>query len=319
VKAMKISEIYELIIQLGKENDPRGKDEVERFLAKQEEKFSKLDSEEQKEFDQEKLRNPYSDTRILYGDLDQEVKTILAGIDIEIGELLLADNLRTKGRNIDLVLAHHPEGKALASLYDVMHLQEDILFGLGVPINIAESIMSSRISEVRRGILPLNHNKTVDGARILDLPFMCAHTPADNMVNTFLEKLFAERNPETIGDVIKILKEIPEYQEAGKLNAGPTVFVGSQERRAGKIFVDMTGGTSGSEDAYAKLAQAGVGTIIGMHMGEKHRKEAEKNHLNVVIAGHLSSDSLGMNLLLDEFERRGLDIISCSGLIRHKR
>lgn len=316
---MKISEIYELIIQLGKENDPRGKDEVERFLAKQEEKFSKLDSEEQKEFDQEKLRNPYSDTRILYGDLDQEVKTILAGIDIEIGELLLADNLRTKGRNIDLVLAHHPEGKALASLYDVMHLQEDILFGLGVPINIAESIMSSRISEVRRGILPLNHNKTVDGARILDLPFMCAHTPADNMVNTFLEKLFAERNPETIGDVIKILKEIPEYQEAGKLNAGPTVFVGSQERRAGKIFVDMTGGTSGSEDAYAKLAQAGVGTIIGMHMGEKHRKEAEKNHLNVVIAGHLSSDSLGMNLLLDEFERRGLDIISCSGLIRHKR
>lgn len=316
---MKISEIYDLIIQLGKENDPRGKDEVEKFLAQQKAKFKELNSEEQKEFDQEKLRNPYSDTRVLYGDPDKEVKTILAGIDIEIGELLLADNLRTKGKKIDLILAHHPEGKALASLYDVMHLQEDILYRLGVPINVAEGIMASRISEVQRGMLPLNHNKTVDGARILDLPFMCAHTPADNMVNTFLEKLFKERKPDTVGDIIKILKEIPEYQEASKLNAGPTVFVGSKDRRAGKIFVDMTGGTSGSEDAFAKLAQAGIGTIIGMHISEKHRKEAEKNHINVVIAGHMSSDSLGMNLLLDEFEARGIEIISCSGLIRYRR
>ena len=84
-----------------------------------------------------------------------------------------------------MVLAHHPEGKALASLYDVMHLQEDILYRLGVPINIAEDIMASRISEVKRGMMPLNHNKTVDAAKILDLPLMCAHTPADNMVNTF--------------------------------------------------------------------------------------------------------------------------------------
>ena len=95
--------------------------------------------------------------------------------------------------------------------------------------------------------------------------------------------------------------------------------MGSKERRTGKIFVDMTGGTSGSEDAFAKLAQARIGTLVGMHMGEKHRKEAEKNHLNVVIAGHMSSDSLGMNLLLDELEKRGVEVISCSGLIRYKR
>lgn len=316
---MKINEILELIIELGKEHDPRGKEEVERFLAQQNAKFQKLDAEEQKDFDHDKLKNPYSDSRVLYGDGNREVKTILAGIDIEIGELLLADNLRKKGQNIDLVLAHHPEGKALASLYDVMHLQEDIMYRLGVPINVAEDIMSSRISEVKRGMMPLNHNKTVDAAKILDLPFMCAHTPADNMVNTFLENLFAERKPDTVGDILKILKEIPEYQEAIKINAGPTIFVGSKERRAGKIFVDMTGGTSGSDDAFAKLAQAGVGTIVGMHIGEKHRKEAEKNHINVVIAGHMSSDSLGMNLILDRLEKRGIVIICCSGLTRHKR
>ena len=81
----------------------------------------------------------------------------------------------------------------------------------------------------------------------------------------------------------------------------------------------MTGGTGGSEEAFAKLSMAGVGTLICMHVGEVHRKEAEKYHINVVIAGHMSSDSLGLNLLLDELETLGIEIIPCSGYIRYRR
>lgn len=316
---MKFSEIYKTAIQLGIKNDPRGKAEVERVLAKTKEEFDELKKKEKDEFDQDKLVNPYSDSRMLTGDANKEVKRALVGIDIEVGEVLLADRLSDKKKPIDLIIAHHPEGKALAGLYDVMHLQEDILNILGVPINVAEGMMAPRIGEVKRGLYPLNHNKTVDAARILGFPMMCMHTPADNMVNTFLEKLFARKQPETVGDVLKILKDIPEYKEAVKINAGPTIFVGDEKRRAGKIFVDMTGGTSGSEDAYAKLSQAGVGTLVGMHIGEKHRKEAEKNHINVVIAGHMASDSLGMNLILDQLEKKGVEIIPCSGLTRFSR
>jgi putative NIF3 family GTP cyclohydrolase 1 type 2 len=103
------------------------------------------------------------------------------------------------------------------------------------------------------------------------------------------------------------------------IGAGPKLILGNDKNRAGKIFVDMTGGTGGSEDAFAKLAIAGVGTIVGMHMGEKHRKEAEKNHINVIIAGHMASDSLGMNLLLDVLEEKGIAVTPCSGLTRFKR
>ncbi len=56
-----------------------------------------------------------------------------------------------------------------------------------------------------------------------------------------------------------------------------------------------------------------------MHISEEHKKEAEDAHLNVVIAGHISSDSLGMNLFLDELEKKGIEIIPCSGLIRVSR
>ena len=67
------------------------------------------------------------------------------------------------------------------------------------------------------------------------------------------------------------------------------------------------------------MSQAGIGTVIAMHIGEDHRKEAEKAHINVVIAGHISSDSIGMNLFLDELEKKGIEIVPCSGLIRVSR
>jgi len=316
---MKLKEIYQQAVEVGIKADFRGEEAIKKLLAKQEEKYQQLKNEEKEEFDVETLTNPFSDTRILYGDGEKEIKTILCGIDMEVGEVLLADRLKEKGKNVDLVLAHHPEGKALAALYDVMHLQEDILNLLGVPINVAEGILSSRISEVQRGLMPLNHNRAIDTAKTLDIPMACIHTPADNLVTKYLDDLFNERSPETVGDVISIIKEIPEYKQAIKDKSGPAVVVGSKDKRAGKVFVDMTGGTGGSEDAYEKLAQAGVGTIVTMHIGEKHRKEAEKNHINVVIAGHIASDSLGMNLLLGSFTAQGVEIIPCSGLIRVER
>lgn len=312
---MLLKDIYQLAIQMGMEKDPRGKEAVEALLDENKKKFEEMKEEEQKEFDREQLSNPYSDTRILYGQLERPIKRILAGIDIEVGEVLLADRLQ----NIDLIVAHHPEGKALAALHDVMHLQEDIMELLGVPINVAESLMSGRISEVQRGISPINHQKAVDAARLLDIAFMCVHTPADNLVNDYLTNFFEEKQPKKVGDIIKLLKEIPEYANAARNNAGPQIFVGSKERRCGKIVVNMTGGTSGSEAAYEKLVQAGVGTIVEMHMSEKHRKEAEKAHLNVVVAGHIASDSLGMNLFLDALEQQGIEVLTCSGLDRVSR
>ncbi|AEF94072.1 hypothetical protein Desca_1211 [Desulfotomaculum nigrificans CO-1-SRB] len=316
---MKLREIYELVVKLGIEHDPRGQATVQKQLERERKKYEELKEDEKKEFDADRLFNPYTDTRVLFGDPDHEVKRILTGVDMEVGEVLLADRLGDQGKQIDLIMAHHPEGKATAGLYDVMHLQEDMLAQIGVPINVAEGIMAGRIGEVRRGLMPLNHNRAVDAAKLLGIPMMCCHTPADNMVTEFVQKYIDEKNCDTLGDIVKALKEIPEYAEAVKIGAGPTIVVGSKDRRAGKVFVDMTGGTSGSEDAYAKLATAGIGTLIVMHISEKHRKEAEKNHVNVIIAGHMASDSLGMNLVLDNLAKQGVEILTCSGLIRVQR
>lgn len=318
---MTLQQIYELAVKIGIENDFRGPAQIKKNLAKLQARYKKLSASRQELFDQDALTNPFSDTRLLAGDPKKQVKRVMAGIDIDTSELMMARYLSNHSKNeIDLVLGHHPLGKALADLSGVMHLQADVLAQYGVPINIAEALMRPRISEVARGILPINHNKPVDAAKLLDLALMCAHTPADNLAAQFLDKKIKKDRPETLGEIIKSLKEIPEYKEAAKQKAGPRIFVGNPSSRTGKVaLTEITGGTDGSKEMYQAMANAGLGTIIGMHMREEHRLEAEKAHVNVVIAGHISSDSLGMNLFLDELEKKEIEIIPCSGLIRVKR
>jgi hypothetical protein len=317
---MKLKDIYQKAIETGMHNDPRGSDVVMKDIEQKKKSYDELKPDEKDFFDMESLQNPYADSRILFGTGDEEIRTALAGIDIEVGEVLLADSLRSKGKRVDLLLAHHPEGRAYANLYDVMRMQSDILNRFGVPINIAEDLMDGRIKEIERRLLPANHSRAVDAARLLGIPFLCLHTPADNMVTSYLQRLFDEKKPYLVADVMSILKDIPEYKDAGLHTVGPSVFLGAKNRKAGKIFVDMTGGTEGSKEIFESLTTGGVSTIVAMHLSEDHRKEAEKNHLNVVIAGHISSDNLGLNLLLDEVTRgNAIDILECSGFKRFSR
>ncbi len=330
---MKVKEIYNLGIEMGINADFRGRKKIEELLKRRKDKFERLSDKEKQEFDRDRLVNPYSDSIILNISEDKEIKKILIGIDIGPAEVLLAKEIgglkesstsslaSAKASPIDLIISHHPLGKGLANLADVMELQCDVLNQYGVPINIAEGLTKERISEVARGVNAINHQRTVDAAKILGFNLICLHTPLDNLSAKFLkDKIEKENSLIRIEDLTNLLKEIPEYKQAGKFGAGPKVFVGSKENRCGKIAVtEVTGGTEGSSKLYEKMATAGVGTIVGMHMSEEHKKEAEAAHINVMIAGHMSSDSLGINLFLDELEKRGVEIISCSGLIRVSR
>ena len=313
---MKINEIYNLAIEMGSQTDFREKSGVDKILQRKKDKYEKLSEEEKKDFDLEALTNPYLDSRIYHIAEDEEIKRVLVGIDIEPAEILLAKEIG----NIDLIIAHHPLGKGLAHLAEVMDLQCDVLNYYGLPINIAEGLMKEKIEEVARGVNAVNHQRTVDTAKILGFNLMNIHTPADNLAAKFLKDYIEKSNPERIEDLLNYFKEIPEYQEAIKIGAGPKIFVGDKENRCGKIaLTELTGGTEGSAKLYEKMAQAGIGTVIGMHMSEENKKEAESSIINVVIAGHISSDSLGMNLFLDELEKKGIEIITCSGLVRVSR
>jgi putative NIF3 family GTP cyclohydrolase 1 type 2 len=125
-----------------------------------------------------------------------------------------------------------------------------------------------------------------------------------------------------VQEVIDILLTIPEYRLAQKMSVGPRLILGSPKRQVGKILIEMTGGTEGSKDIFDKLYKAGVRTLISMHLSEEHFKKVKDANLNAIIAGHISSDTLGLNLLLDRVEKASgetLHVIDCSGFTRIKR
>ncbi len=105
---MKLKELYEFVIEEGMKEDPRGQVAAKDVLKKNKETLKELKASDKKYFDNESLVNPYADSRILNGSGEQEIKTMLLGIDMEVGEIVLADRLNDKGKKIDLVVAHHP-------------------------------------------------------------------------------------------------------------------------------------------------------------------------------------------------------------------
>lgn len=316
---MNVQEIFDLGVKLGIQNDPRGAVGVEKFLARAKKEFDECKAEDKEYFDADRLTNPYSDSAIHFGDKNKPVKRVLAGIDIDAAEVLLASQLNERNQPIDLVISHHPVGKTLAGLHGVMDLHTEVYNKYGVPVHIAEKITEERMKEVGRGVHAVNHFQLIDMARLLNVNLVNVHSPADNMVKNFLRKFIEEKIPDTIGDLTKALCELPEYKEARKRGAGPKLFAGSPNHHVGKFIIEMTGGTSPSDKVYQELSRAGISTVIGMHMRESSMDRANDNQLNVVIAGHISSDSLGMNLYLDELEKNGVEVVPCGGLIRVSR
>lgn len=309
---MTIQEIYNLAIKMGREADPRGEKKIKEAMRRRREQYEKMSDEEKKYYNKEKLNNPYPDSVIFVGSPDKKVKKILAGIDIDTAEVLLADKLG----GVDLIISHHP---IWPNVPEVMDMQVDYLNQCGIPVNIAEWLTQERAKEIERLTKPINHLRTIDNVKLLGMSMIAPHTPMDILAADFIDKIIKKKKAQYVSEIMDILMQIPEYQTAAKENFGPTLFSGKKDNRAGKIVFGFVGGTSPSVKIYEKMAQAGIGTLIDMHMYEADRKEAEKYHINVVIAGHYSSDSLGTNLFLDELEKKGIEVIPCSGLIRVKR
>ena len=316
---MTVKQIFDLGLKLAITADPRGEKVVRARFLKAKQDYAELKPKEQEYFDTDRFTNPYPDCAIHIDDGQTKVKRVLAGIDILAADILLASQLNERRKKIDLVIAHHPAGKALACLHEVMDLIAEVYEQEGVPVHVAEKMMEERMKEVGRGVHPSNHFHAIDVARHLDINFISTHTITDNLVDKFIRDYLARQKPKFVSEIIDALLELPEYKQAQKWGAGPKIIAGGPQHRVGRYLVEMTGGTNPSSKVYDRLSQYGISTIVGMHMKDEAMLKASESHMNVIVAGHMSSDSLGMNLFLDELEKRGIEVLACGGLIRVSR
>jgi putative NIF3 family GTP cyclohydrolase 1 type 2 len=314
---MKLEEFYKEIIRIGIDADPRCRKDINRLLKEQEDKYAGLNKRDKDFFDKDNLWNPFADSRIVSGSPAAKIKKVLVGIDIDTAELLLAYNLNKEGAKIDLVMSHHPLGGSLVSFYEVMDLQIDLFNQKGVSISTAEKLLAERKSQVARRVSAANFSKTQDAAKLLGLNLMNAHTPADNLAYRCLEDRFKKKKPRVLKDILDSLLEIPEYRHSAVSGNPPQIIHGSPDSRVQNIHYEFTGGTEGPKEIYQSLSAAGVDTIVAMHLSEEHFKAAKQAHINVVMAGHIASDNVGLNRLLDRLEKKfSFEVMCCSGFVR---
>ena len=318
---MKLKSFYQEVVKKGIEADVRSKKEIEDLLKKKKKEYEGLDKDKRELFDLDSLFNPFADTRILHdGDPNQNIKSVIVGIDVDGAELLLVDRLKEKNMPIDLVVAHHPSGHAYAHFYEVMDVQADIFTQQGVGMSVSESLLLERKGEVERRVGAANHQRAVDVARFLNINFLCTHTPADNLAYQHVKGVIDKHKPKTLGEIMDILYTIEEYRHTAKNNNPPKIVIGNKNSRVKKVYYEFTGGTEGPIGIYDKLAANGIDTIIAMHQSEAHFKKCKEVRINVIVASHIASDNLGMNVLLDHISsKEKLKIYEFSGFRRFAR
>ncbi len=317
---VKLNKFHEFAVEEGIEKDPRSEEQIDEILEDRKDKYEELEGPRKEMYDEGRLDNPFDDSKIVYG-AEEDVDKLAVGIDMEVQEILLVDRLNEKGENIDGIVAHHPEGRAMANLHEVMGLQIDVLAEGGIPVSQAEALVRPRSEEVKKSVHPANHPRTPKTAELLEIPFMNLHTIADNHAYSFVNDYLDEKNPDTLEDIVDVLIELPEYKWSMKYDMEPQIHSGKKKNRAGEIGVfGFTGGTDLGENVIEKMVNSGIDTLVAMHAPKDQIEQAEEEKINIITAGHMPSDSLGLNLLFDKAEEEfGLDFMELSGFKRVKR
>jgi len=323
-KKVSIKEIFDTAIEMWMKHDPRWEKALKRYMSSLQEKYDTMSPSEQKYYDIEHLNHPYHDSTLYYWDKNSKVWKIIVWIDVEWPEFLLVHELnKSLDTPIDLIIGHHPEGKALLWIAKLQKwVAPAVANNTWVPINVAEKIEFPRVWEVEQRFSPMNHNRALPFSKLLDIPYMWIHTPADNCVHTYLENLISSNIDELmyLQDIIDVLMKEPEMQIAKKNWSGPAIWSWEKDSRCWKIVVTwITWGTESSKDIYEQYKNAWVWTILEMHMSADHLEQAKKHNLNVIMTDHMASDSLGMNLILDKIEAMWVEVLDFSWFTRCSR
>lgn len=243
----------------------------------------------------------------------EDIQKVLAGIDMGTAEVAVAHSL-----GYDCVARHHPQDLVMANVgqmeYDV-HFERMVAFG--VPPTVAQKLLDGKTTKTFKATHSINYAATGQMAKLLNIASLSIHTPADLIVQRDVQKqldALSEKNPgATLKDVVDSLMEIREYNSTPQ---HPYIAVGNDDGFAGKIMVDMAGGSAASLEEYKAYLDAGVNTFVVMHMKPEVVDElAKDSRCNAVIAGHYASDSYGFNRILDAWEQAGLEITRIGGIV----
>jgi len=232
------------------------------------------------------------------------IRKILFCIDAGVPELLLAKQL-----GYDAVIAHHPPGGTAAiNFFQVFkrHIQQ--MVKAGVPLEEAEKAVRKKLEELEVENHTRNYAHTVDVAKLLKMPYMNIHTPLDEVGRRIMSEQINSRIREnsTVQDVVSALRELTEFKNAV---TEIKIRLGKAETPAGKVVVSHGAGTNGGYEIAKAYFKHGIGTVVYIHISPNDLEKLKaENKGKLIVTGHIASDSVGVNPLIHELEKRNISV-----------
>ena len=245
----------------------------------------------------------------------KDVRKVLVGIDVEAADLLVA-----KEQGYDLVIAHHPTGgSAILEFPKVLSKHGDILVRHGVPKAVADAAVREMQEEREPQVHAENYDRLPSIARMIGIGLMCIHNPCDEIGRRVMDETLRAQLPPNarVRDAIDVLSAIPEFQSA---RTRIVVRMGKLENPLGAWAVHHGAGTNGGVPVARAAYDNRIDTVFYIHINagalqrlwERYGREGSKN---LVVTGHVASDSIGINALVREMRARGLRVDTYSGIV----
>jgi DNA-binding protein len=234
----------------------------------------------------------------------REIRKVLFGIDAGVPELLLAGQM-----GYDAVIAHHPAGGTAATDFAQVfkrHVQQ--MIEAGVPGSEAERAVARKLEQLEVEAHTRNYNHAVDVARLLKIPYMNIHTPLDEVGRRIMAEQIKNETDENsrVQEVVAALNGLVEFKNAvTKIK----IAVGKPENLAGRVVVSHGAGTNGGYEIARTYFDHGIRTVVYIHVGPVDLERLKADSVgNLIVTGHVASDSVGINPFIEELEKRGIRV-----------
>ncbi len=242
-----------------------------------------------------------------------DVRRVLIGIDIGASELALA-----KESGFDLALSHHPMGgTAFVDFHHVVERHVGQLEAAGVPHDEAAEAVVGLVEEARIRNRSRNYDHAPSIARLLDIAYMNIHTPLDEIGCRRMARAVATLAPtDTVADLITRLRE--SFGEFRNALTPIEPLVGALGSPLGRIVVSHAAGTNGGYRIAKAYFDHGVDTVIYIHClpsDVRRLREEFPQGKNLVVTGHIASDSVGINPFIDALRGEEIEVTAITGIV----
>ncbi len=252
-------------------------------------------------------------------DTGKPLTKVLATINATTGDLLLARDLGCDG-----VLLHHPlAGSARRSFAGVLDRMVELMEMHGVAREAATEATGELRARCRFNDHASDWDHLVSAAKLIGVSLFNVHLAADELGRRVMEAATTGLGDKaTVGDVASALRSVPELaHEANEVLLVPE----DAGRLAGRVAVMHAGGTNGGASVAEALFDASSGdepvrTVVYIHLSGADARRLEARAAggepgSVVVTGHLASDAIGMNVLMEAIgERGGPEVVRHGGL-----